>query len=142
MDDDIFARPPRRSIPLPPRQTCAVCGLRSESIVCAMCIEHTASSIVWLEKLPALSMKEQQALDMLRGMARWPVAPAAPLNEMELQVARYQDRRTAATMADGSRPYGWWKRYHARLGIPEMTHADIVRDAARVAKLMDSDPDD
>ncbi len=66
-NDDLFARPPRRSIPLPPRQTCAVCGLRSDAIVCEMCNQHTASSIVWLEKLPALSMKEQQALSMLRG---------------------------------------------------------------------------
>ena len=64
-NDDLFARPPRRSIPLPPRQTCAVCGLGSSALVCEMCIEHTASSIVWLEKLPTLSMKEQQALDQL-----------------------------------------------------------------------------
>ena len=118
-NDDIFARPPRRSIPLPPRQTCAVCGLRSDAIVCEMCNQHTAASIVWLEKLPALSKTEQQALALLRQparenyfdgewrpvtdlsytameklrsrgfvlgsdrygklMARWPIAPAAPL---------------------------------------------------------------
>ncbi len=131
--DDLFARPPRRSIPLPPRQTCAVCGLGSSTLVCDMCIEHTASSIVWLEKLPTLSMKEQQALDQLhatqpnrenyfdgewrpvtdhsfkameklrsRGfelhsdrygklMARWPIAPAAPLTSCRSCRIEFED---------------------------------------------------
>ena len=134
-EDDIFARPPRRSVPLPPHQTCAVCGLRSDAIVCAMCIEHTASSIVWLEKLPALSMKEHQALDMLRR--------SQPLtrDDMVQQLTRYQARRAAATMPGGSRPYGWWKRHQTHLSIPEMSHADIVGDAERMAKRMGDELD-
>ena len=65
-DDDIFARPPRRSIPPPAPKTCAVCGLRSHGLVCAMCLEHKAESITWLEKLPSRSAGEQRALDELR----------------------------------------------------------------------------
>ena len=65
-EDDIFARPPRRSVPPPSPKTCAVCGLRSHGLVCAMCLEHKAESITWLEKLPALSAAEQRALDELR----------------------------------------------------------------------------
>ena len=75
-------------------------------------------------------------------MARWPIAPAAPLNEMARQVARYQAHRAAATMPDGARSYGWWKRYQTHLSIAEMAHADIVKDAARTAKQMDSETDD
>lgn len=65
-EDDIFARPPRRSTPPPAPQTCAVCGLRSHGLVCAMCLDTPAASITWLEKLPSLSLKEQQALVELK----------------------------------------------------------------------------
>ena len=65
-EDDIFARPPRRSVPPPAPQTCSVCGLRSHGLVCAMCLDTPAASITWLEKLPSLSLKEQQALVELK----------------------------------------------------------------------------
>lgn len=53
---------------------------------------------------------------------------------MKDQLARYHARRLAATLPDGSRPYGWWKCYQETMSIPEVSQADIERDAARMAK--------
>lgn len=52
---------------------------------------------------------------------------------MEEQIKRHRARRAAATMSDGSRPYGWWKRYQTHLSVHEVSQDDIERDAARIA---------
>lgn len=56
------------------------------------------------------------------------------MNEMEAQLARHRARREAMTLPDGSRPYGWWKRYQVHMSIPEVSQEDIERDAARIAR--------
>ena len=54
---------------------------------------------------------------------------------MNDQLERYNARRSACTMADGTRPYGWWKRYQQHIGGAKMiTEAEIQREAARLAK--------
>lgn len=54
---------------------------------------------------------------------------------MNNQLARYFERRAACTLPDGTRPYGWWKRYQQRIGGDKtLSEAEIRRDAARMAK--------
>lgn len=67
MTDDLFARPPRRTPPPPKRLACAVCGLRSDVLICKECALDTEASIRWLEQLPRDSRVEK-ALDQLRRM--------------------------------------------------------------------------
>ena len=49
------------------RQSCAVCGLRAEALVCAMCMLRPKTSIAWLERLPQ-GERVTKALEVLRGM--------------------------------------------------------------------------
>lgn len=54
------------------------------------------------------------------------------------QIDRYKARRAANTMSDGSCPYGWWKRYQRQISQAKtISDAEIRRDAARQAKLLD-----
>jgi len=67
MNDDLFARPPRRTPAPPPRVACAVCGLRSDVLICKECALNTEASIKWLERLPATE-RVKIALEQLRRM--------------------------------------------------------------------------
>jgi hypothetical protein len=54
---------------------------------------------------------------------------------MNDQLERYKARRAACTLPDGTRPYGWWKRYQRRIGGAKMiSEAELRRDAERIAK--------
>lgn len=58
---------PRRTQPPPKRMACAVCGLRSDVLVCKECALDTVASIRWLEQLPR-DERVEKALEVLRGM--------------------------------------------------------------------------
>lgn len=66
-NDDLFTRPPRRTPPPPKRLACAVCGLRSDVLICKECALDTVASIRWLETLPQ-DDRVAKALDVLRKM--------------------------------------------------------------------------
>lgn len=57
------------------------------------------------------------------------------VDDIAAQLARYHERRAAMTLPDGTRPCAWWKRYQTHLSIPEVSQADIEKDAARLAKM-------
>lgn len=61
-----------------------------------------------------------------------------PETSAQEMLQRHQLRRAANTLPDGSRPYAWWMRYRKDYrDMATMTDADIQRDAARAAKVMD-----
>ena len=43
---------PVGSVSLVKRQSCAVCGLRADCLICKECAQQPEASIKWLEKLP------------------------------------------------------------------------------------------
>lgn len=54
---------------------------------------------------------------------------------MNDQLDRYKTRRAVCTLPDGTRPYGWWKKYQQRIGGAKMiTESELRRDAERLAK--------
>ena len=67
-DDDLFATPPRRSISIPARrQSCVVCNLRADCLICKECALRPKTSIAWLERLPS-SERVEKGLELLRRM--------------------------------------------------------------------------
>lgn len=54
---------------------------------------------------------------------------------MNDQSERYNARRAANTLSDGSRPYAWWKMYQRHVGgAKTVSDRELQRDAARIAK--------